>query len=188
MRDSMKITVRYQFVCMLLMQLAASGAAFVFGVVAFWYFLTMNVAKEILSVIFIGVNFAMLYTLAKKFAIRDNKPYTPLKPSKLKGAMFGVLISVFTLALMLLFIFVWSRYSDEVGVRGVLPTIVNVVFYFWSFPYNGIMGLSMGHFTVYSGIIMLIVPVAASLIGYINGCNKVELVERLEEFMYEKEE
>ena len=73
MKDSMKITVKYQFVYMLLMQVAASGVAFVFGLVAFWYFLSMNIAKEIISVIFIGVNFAMLYIPAKNFAIRDNK-------------------------------------------------------------------------------------------------------------------
>ena len=82
MKDSMKITVKYQFVYMLLMQVAASGVAFVFGLVAFWYFLSMNIAKEIISVIFIGVNFAMLYIPAKNFAIRDNKSYTPLKPIK----------------------------------------------------------------------------------------------------------
>ena len=76
MKDSMKITVKYQFVYMLLMQVAASGVAFVFGLVAFWYFLSMNIAKEIISVIFIGVNFAMLYIPAKNFAIRDNKSYT----------------------------------------------------------------------------------------------------------------
>ena len=60
MKDSMKITVKYQLVYMLLMQVAAL-AVFVFGLVAFWYFLSMNIAKEIISVIFIGVNFAMLY-------------------------------------------------------------------------------------------------------------------------------
>ena len=49
MKDSMKITVKYQFVYMLLMQVAASGVAFVFGLVAFWYFLSMNIAKEIIS-------------------------------------------------------------------------------------------------------------------------------------------
>ena len=51
MKDSMKITVKYQFVYMLLMQVAASGVAFVFGLVAFWYFLSINIAKEIISVI-----------------------------------------------------------------------------------------------------------------------------------------
>ncbi len=187
MRDSTKMTVRYQFVYMLLMQLAASGVAFVFGMVAFCYFLTVSVAKELLSVVFITVNFAMLYIAAKKFAVLDNKPYTPLKPSKAKGVLFGALISAVTLALMLLFIFVWRNFSDETGVRGVLPVVVNVIFYFWSFPYNGIMGLSMGRFTVYSGVIMLLVPIAAAIIGYINGCNKVELIDRLKEFMYEKD-
>ena len=38
MKDSMKITVKYQFVYMLLMQVAASGVAFVFGLVAFLVF------------------------------------------------------------------------------------------------------------------------------------------------------
>ena len=40
-----------------------------------------NTAKEIISVIFIGVNFAMLYIPAKNFGIRDNKSYA-LKPNK----------------------------------------------------------------------------------------------------------
>ena len=188
MKDSMKITVKYQFVYMLLMQVAASGVAFVFGLVAFWYFLSMNIAKEIISVIFIGVNFAMLYIPAKKFAIRDNKSYTPLKPSKLKGAMFGVLISVVTAILMALFAFVWAKFSDEIGIHGVVPTIINVIFYYWSFPYNGIMGLANGTYTIYSGILMLVVPILATYCGYIAGSKKFEFVEKIEEFMYEKEE
>ena len=178
MKDSMKITVKYQFVYMLLMQVAASGVAFVFGLVAFWYFLSMNIAKEIISVIFIGVN----------FAIRDNKSYTPLKPSKLKGAMFGVLISVVTTILMALFAFVWAKFSDEIGIHGVVPTIINVIFYYWSFPYNGIMGLANGTYTIYSGILMLVVPILATYCGYIAGSKKFEFVEKIEEFMYEKEE
>ena len=177
MKDSMKITVKYQFVYMLLMQVAASGVAFVFGLVAFWYFLSMNIAKEIISVIFIGVNFAMLYIPAKNFAIRDNKSYTPLKPSKLKGAMFGVLISIVTAILMALFAFVWSKFSDEIGIHGVVPTIINVIFYYWSFPYNGIMGLANGTYTIYSGILMLIVPILATYCGYIAGSKKEYVAE-----------
>lgn len=188
MRDSMKMTVKYQFVYVLLMQLAASGAIFVFGMVAFWYFLTINIAKEILSVIFMGVNFAMLYIPAKKFALLDNKPYTPLRPSKVKGMLFGALVSAVSLILMALFCLLWAKFSDEAGIHGIFPTVVNAFFYFWSFPYNGIMGLAMGRFTPYSAVIMILLPIAATSIGYINGCKKIELVEKFEEFMYEKEE
>lgn len=188
MRDSMKITVKYQFVYMLLMQVAASGVAFVFGLVAFWYFLSMNIAKEIISVIFICVNFAMLYIASKKFAIRDNKPYTPLKPNKIKGVLFGFFISVVTAILMGAFAFVWAKCSDEIGIHGVVPTIINVIFYYWSFPYNGIMGLANGGYMIYSAILMLIMPILATYCGYIAGSKKIELVEKFEEFMYEKEE
>lgn len=186
MRDSMKMSKGYQFMYMLLMQAAASGITLVFGLVAFWYFLNISIVKEIISIAFMAVNFAVLYISAKKMAQRDYKPYTPLKPSKLKGALFGALISAVTLVLMLLFMYVWANYSDDAGIHGIVPTVINVLFYCWSFPYNGIMGLYNGQFMVYAGIIMLILPIAATLIGYIAGSKNIELAEKLDKFIYEK--
>lgn len=187
MRDSMKITVKYQFASIILMQLAAAGVSFVFGTVAFWYFLTKPVWKEILSAVFIAVYFGMLYIRAKRFAVLDNKPYTPLKPNKIKGLLFGMAAAAVTLALFALFKLVWTFYSSDGGVVGIIPTAVNVIFYFWSFPFNGIMNLSEGTVTWYSVALMLAVPVAACALGYIAGCRKIEIIEKLEEFMYEKE-
>lgn len=187
MKDSMKMTVGYQFAYILLMQLAASGVTLVFGLVAFWYFLNMRIVKEIVSIAFMGVNFAMLYIASKNMAKRDGKSYTPLKQNKIKGALFGAAVSAVTLVLMLIFLYVWSHYSDETGIKGVVPMVVNIVFYCWSFPYNGIMGLFHGQFTVYSGIIMLILPIAATAAGYIAGCKNIELAEKLDRFIYEKE-
>lgn len=187
MRDSMKMTVRYQFFYMLIIQAAASGVAFVFGLVAFWYFMNISIAKEILSVIFMIVNFAMLYIASKKFALLDNKPYTPLKPSKLKGALFGCLIALVNLIFMGIFRLIWISFGTDVGLTGIFPTIINAVFYYWTFPYNGIMNLSDGTFTLYSAAAMMVVPVAATLIGYIAGSKKFELAEKIDEFMYEKE-
>lgn len=183
----MKITVRYQFVYMLLMQAAASGVAFVFGLVAFWYFMNISIAKEILSVIFMIVNFAMIYISAKKFALRDNKPYTPLKPSTLKGALFGCAIALVNLAFMGIFKLAWMKFGTANGITGIFPTIINALFYYWTFPYNGIMNLSFGSFTVYSAAAMIVVPIAASLAGYIAGSRKFELAEKIDELMYEKE-
>lgn len=187
MRDSMRITVKYQFITMFLMHLAAAGVAFVFGMVAFWYFLTKPVWKELLSVVFTAVYFIMLYTRSKQFAVLDSKPYTPLKPNKLKGFLFGAVIAAATVIIMLLFKIVWTYFSADGGVVGIIPTAINVIFYFWSFPFNGIMNLSEGAFTWYSAVIMLAAPVAACFSGYIAGCRNIEIVEKLEEFMYEKE-
>lgn len=187
MRDSMKMTVRYQFGYVILMQAAASGVTFVFGLVAFWYFMNISVAKEILSGAFTIVNFIMLYTTAKKFALLDNKPYTPLKPSKVKGVLFGCAVSVISLVFMALFRFMWIKFGTDIGITGVIPTAVNALFYYWTFPYNGFMNLQNGVFTVYSAVIMVIIPIAATTAGYLAGCNKIEITEKIDEFMYEKE-
>lgn len=186
-KDSTKITVRYQFLYILLMQLAASGVTIVFGLVAFWYFLSMSIVKEILSVVFMGVNFAMLYTASKKFALLDNKPYTPLKPSRVKGVLFGCFVAVISLAFVAIYKLVWLKYGTDMGITGVIPTAVNAIFYFWSFPFNGILGMNSGNFMLYAVPIMAAVPIAATTAGYIAGCKKFELSEKIDEFMYEKE-
>lgn len=188
MKDSMKITIKYQFMYMLLMQLAASGIAFVFGMIAFWYFTNINIAKQILSLAFIAVNFAMLYTASKKFALLDNKSYTPLKASKIKGLLFGCFISAVNVLLILVFRLLWAKYGSETGINGILPTIYNAIFFFWTYPYNGIMNLDFGTFTWYSALAMVIMPVLAAFIGYIAGSKKFEFTEKIDEFMYEKEE
>ncbi|MCC8159961.1 MAG: hypothetical protein LIO53_01345 [Oscillospiraceae bacterium] len=187
MRDSMKITVKYQFAYMLLMQAAASGIAFVFGLVAFWYFTNINIAKQVLSIILILVNFAFLYTASKKFAVFDNKPYTPLKPSKIKGVLFGCTIAAVNLILMAVFRLMWINFGTDTGITGVIPTIINILFYYWSFPYNGLMNLNNGLFTIYSAVVMVLAPIAATTAGYIAGCKKINVTEKLDEFMYEKD-
>lgn len=48
------------------------------------------------------------------------------------------------------------------------------------------MGLANGTYTIYSGILMLVVPILATYCGYIAGSKKFEFVEKIEEFMYEK--
>ncbi|MCH5210036.1 MAG: hypothetical protein J1F01_03625 [Oscillospiraceae bacterium] len=187
MRDSMKITVRYQFLYMLFVQLAASGIAFVFGMIAFWYFTNISVAKEILSLIFMLVNFVLLYTSSKRFATLDNKPYTPLKPSKIKAVLFGCLIVLVNLVFVAVYKVIWIKYAADTGLSGVIPTILNILFYCWSFPYNGIMNMSNGYLTVYSVIAMVVVPVSATLAGYIAGLKKFDITEKMDKFIYEKD-
>ena len=48
---------------------------------------------------------------------------------ELKGAMFGVLISVVNVDFDGLFAFL-TKFSDEIGIHGVVPTIINVIFYY----------------------------------------------------------
>lgn len=187
MKNSVEITVRYQFLRILLMQAAASGIALLFGIVAFWYFLNMSIVKEFLSVIFMTVNFAMLYSSAKTFAKLDNKPYTPLKPNKMKGVMFGCMVALVTLIITAAFKIMWLKFGNDTGVEGTVPAIINMLFYYWSFPFNGILGLNAGRFMIYTVPVMIVVPIAATSLGYMAGCKNFNISEKINEFMYEKE-
>ena len=188
MRDSLKITVKYQFLRMLLTQAIASGVSFVFGSVAFWYYTNMDFWKQLISGIFMLVNFIFLYSLSGRFAIMDGKPYTPLKQSYFKGVMFGVMIAGVNVSLGALFRLLWIIFGTESGISGVLPTAYNVFFYLWTYPYNGIMSLEHGVFTWYSWIAFALLPVAATTAGYIAGCKKFDIVEKIDDMMYEKDE
>ncbi len=187
MRDSMKMTVTYQFMYILLTQVLASAAVMLFGLVFFWYFTSMHIVKEILSVIFMIAAFAMLYTSSKRFAVLDNKPYTPLKRSLIKGALFGAVVAAVNVVFTVVYHFIWVKFGTDAGLANIPSVIVNVVYFYWTYPYNGIMNMNDGNITYYSALAMVVVPIAATLLGYIAGCRKFNLTEKLGEFMYEKE-
>lgn len=188
MRDSMKITVPYQFARVLLTHLGAVSVAFVFQTVAFWYFIGRGGFKEILAIIFTAIYSGMIYHTVRKLSLLDHKRYTPLKPSIIKGVMFGVFISVITIVIFILWRWVWANCVDETGLVGFGALFVNILFTFWTFPYYGIMGASNGMITLVGLIFMVFVPIAASTAGYLAGKYKIDLLDKFEQFAYEKPE
>ena len=187
MRDSMKITVPYQFWHFLLVHLCAAGVAFVFQSVAFWYFLDKPIWKEVLSIVFILVYFGMMYTCAKKYAVQDCKSYTPLKPSMIKAFLLGCFVSVWTLAVYLIFKASWAVFAVDGAVTNLVGLVINFVFMYWTFPFYGIMNISAETITWYSEILIFAVPVLAAVLGYFAGCKNINIVESIDKFAYEKE-
>ncbi len=183
MRDSMKMTVKYQFMSMFLMHLAALGVTFVFGTVVFGYLLDKSGWKEFFSVVFMAVYAGMLYTRARKFGVLDSKPYTPLKPNKVKGVMFGAAIAALMAALFALLKYIGTIFPNYSEAGGVITA---TVFYFLFFPFSGIMNLQGGATEWYSLAVMLALPVAACSIGYAFGCSGISIMETINKFMYEK--
>lgn len=188
MRDSMKITTGYQFGHFLLIHLGAAGVSFVFQMVAFWYFMDRPFWKELLSAVFIIVYFGILYTCAKKYGKQDTKPYTPLKKSYLRAFLLGGFISLCTLALYSIFKISWHFLAVDGAMTNFWGLTINFVFIYWTFPYHGIMNLNADVMTWYSGLLILIVPVLSSVLGYIAGCKNINIVESIDKFSYEKEE
>ena len=45
-----------------------------------------------------------------------------------------------------------------------------------------------GHIGIVAIVLMIIVPIAATTLGYIAGCKRFELAENLDKLIYEKED
>lgn len=187
MRDSIKITVPYQFGYVLLTHLGAASVAFVFQMVAFWYFIGRSGFKEVLGIVFTAIYAGMIYHSVRKLSLLDHKSYTPLKPSVLKGVMIGVSIALVTMVLFVLWRYAWVNCTDETGLTG-FGIVINVIFTFWTFPYYGLLGASNGMITIIGAVLMTAVPIAASTLGYLAGKYKLDLLDKIERFSYEKEE
>lgn len=188
MREGIKMTTAYQLSYMLVSQVVASAIAFLLGSVAFWWFLDKAVWKEILSVAFIIMNFGMIYSYARTFAVHDNKPYTPMKNSFFKGFMMGVVISLTTLVFFAVYRIVWNVWGNpDTGLSTWGAAIYNTFFSLWTFSYFGIMGMSRGHIMWYAVVVWTVMPPLASFLGYYSGYKKFSITETVNNFSYEKQ-
>ena len=173
---------------------AAAAVAALFGMFIFYQFTDMNIAKQLLSIGLMGVEAAMLYITSKKFANRDIKDYTPLKESKVKGALFGVAVAALNIILIAAHEIVWAACSvplEEGGraLSGAGAVAYNFIFNIISFAYNGFMtDPQHGYIGILTIALMVIVPIAATTFGYIAGCKKFELAENLDKLIYEKDD
>ena len=186
MRDSMKMTVPYQIWTAILTHIEAAGISFVFQAVAFWYFIGRNGFKEILGTVFTIVYAGFIYHVVRKMAIRDYKSYTPLKPSVIKGIMFGVIVALITMAMHVIWLLLWRYCSSDGSLIGMPAIIYNFVFTLWTFPFYGIMGASEGHITIIGQILMYGVPVVSAAAGYLSAKYNIDILDRFQQSIYEK--
>lgn len=188
MRASTTWTTKYQMGSIFLAHLEAVGISFVFLAVAFYALMTKSISKEILSIVFIIVHFGIIYSRAHRFATLDIKAYTKTKPDIKKALFAGFIISLSYIVLLIGYNLVW-KYGSVDGVLISFPSFVySLVFYVYTIPYNGIMGLSHGEMMWYSKALMLLVPPLAACLGYFAGLKGFSVAEKLSTFVYEKQD
>ena len=188
MRESTRWTTKYQFVNMLLTNLKATAIAFVFFAGAFYGFIDKPGIKEILSIVFITMYFGIVYSRAHKFALLDTKDYTVTKPSLLKGFLFGVAISLTYAVFLIIYALMWKYAGVDGTINSVPAWIYSIVFWFYTIPYGGIMGLAHGQMMWYSEVLMLLIPILATTLGYLAGLKGFKLMDKMAGAIYEKNE
>ncbi|MGN1115816.1 MAG: hypothetical protein ACI4TH_04545 [Candidatus Ornithomonoglobus sp.] len=191
MRNSIDITRKYQFGYMLLHHLTTVLIIIVFEAIAFWYFLDKTIGRQVVAVIFTIVYGLALYSYARKLAAWDNKPYTPLKPELKWGFLWGLAISASVGIFLIIYKLDWHFFAaiDENGVpylTSLWAIGINMLFYIWTGPYFGFVESQGGGIAVYGQILMLVVPMIATTLGYKAGVKNFDLIEKLDSLTLEK--
>ena len=138
------------------------------------------------GVLFVIIYAAIIYCRAKKVAEADNKSYSVLKPSLKKGLLMGVMIAALTFLLFGIDKGLWAAFGSDGVISGVVPKICNVIFVVWIIPYYGFMGNGANVVTVTVLVLMAVIPVISSFLGYFAGCKGINITEKLNLSMYEK--
>ncbi|HIU56277.1 MAG TPA: hypothetical protein IAA61_00525 [Candidatus Ornithomonoglobus merdipullorum] len=187
MRNSVEITRKYQIGNMIVQHLFAAFVSIVFELVACWYFLDKPVARYIVAAVFTVVYAGMLYSRAHKLASFDKKSYTPLQPELKWGFIWGLCISATMAFAIIVFRLNWMLFSDGTSMNNVFSSFINILFYIWTAPYFGFISDTGGVIPVFAMILMVLVPIAASALGYVAGVNDFDILAKLDSMTVEKD-
>ena len=188
MKNSVEITRSYQIRYMILRHLLAALICGVFEAVAAWYFLDKPIARYIVAGVFAVVYGLLIYGSARKLSLLANKPYTPLRPHITWGFIWGLSIAATVAVFTLIYKLNWTLFSDGTGVSNIFSVLLNILYYIWTAPYFGFMPDMGGNIPLYTVILMIAMPIAASALGYWAGSKKFDLLEKLDSLTFEKEE
>lgn len=138
------------------------------------------------GVVFTVIYGALIYNNAKKAAINDKKSYSPLKPNLKKAVIFGVVIAGISVLLFAVHKGLWLWFGNGGELMNLPAKIINMIFVGWLIPYYGFMGTGAGVVTPIVAVLMIIVPIVFSVMGYFAGLKGINIFNRLTASIYEK--
>lgn len=134
------------------------------------------------------VYFSVIYANAYKVATHDKKSYTNEKPYLYKGFLLPIWLIIITVLLYIVYYLVWKYMTVDKTFVSVLPRILNLIFVIWTYPFNAIIGLKEGFMAWYGYIILIIVPVIISGIGYFAGLKEFDINSLISKIVYEEKD
>ena len=174
-----------------IMSMVASNAVGIF-LCSVLYFICMFWSADkpfwaaVMSGILTLIYFSEIYQKAWACAERDNKSYTETTPYLFKGTVLSIGILVYYLIIWLLYIFTWNALTIDGSIATWTGLIYNVIYVLSTIMYTGFSTPASGNVAWFVQLLIYIVPVIASTLGYIAGEKGFMLTEKLIPFIYEK--
>ena len=179
LKQVLKIVKAHLLSTLLIFVLAMISAAAVYGT---------KIGMAIFPVVSILIYFVIVYTEGYEIAKRDKKSYTKEEPYILKGFYLSWGITVITIILYASYYLVWKCMSVDGVLTEISAVLLNLPFVLWSYAFSGIIGLQKGFMHWYGYIVVIIIPIIFSGVGYIAGLKDFDITAKLSKYIYENKE
>lgn len=148
--------------------------------------LTYSVFSAIFTIMAIVICFAAVYTRAWQIAEADKKAAGEEKLPAYKGTVLSAGAIVISLVLLGGYIFAWRFLTIDGSLATATGYIYNIVYILTTFAFNPLLGLDKGDVSIIGHLVMYVIPVIASTLGYIAGLKGFTISDKLMPMIYEK--
>lgn len=162
----------------------------IFAFVQFLLFLssyTNVIFRNVSGVLFIVAHFYAIYDGAAALAKLDKKSYTPLKYDIKWSLCWGAVIAAISLVFMIVFKLNWHFGAADGTLKNPISIIINIIFYLWQSPYMAFIIMTKKTVHIAVVITSFVLPIIASLTGYVTSKYDFGLKKKLHGMMFEKD-
>ena len=145
-----------------------------------------NIIRIIVGTVFIIAHFSAIYSNAAQLGKQDNKSYSKLNFDIKWSVLWGIIISIISVISIFIFKLNWAYNAVDGIMSGAFGVILTVLFYIWQSPYLAFIINIPNHLPTVMIAISIILPIVASVCGYIAGKNEFAITNKLHNLMFEK--
>ncbi len=184
---------------MLLITKAHLRTALLFMILFLFTFSMNSKTKDVIFAIFGTLGyFLSMYSAGNNAYLNDKKSISPLTPKAAKGFILPLILTLSNLLIFILYRLAWT-----VGFNGqsleIWAVIVNVITILWTSPFHApylvsnpnqyqshLLGMSSGTMSIHGYLIILLIPIIASGVGYFAAYKGFDLNAKMHSLAYEK--
>ena len=130
--------------------------------------------------------FLSIYSQAAASLTDDKRTISPLNPKPLKGFILPLILTAVSLVIVLMYHLAWAKGSGGQALTQVWSLILNIVSLLWVSPYQPFLGMNCGQIETYGYLIIFILPIIASGLGYFAAYKGFDLNAKIHGLAYEK--
>lgn len=187
MRNTTEFTRGYQIWLMIRREIIGVAACALVEFLLFMPSFSNDIFRNVSGVLFSVINFLIIYDSAAALGKLDTKSYTKLEFDIKWSVLWGIIIGIASVVSIVIFKLNWRFGAVDGVLSNPVSVVYNILFFIWQAPYLAFFVMTPAYVPIGVVILSVILPIVASVAGYISGKNNFALLDKIRGIMFEKD-